>query len=170
MKIAIVYATKGGTVRDCATLLKKELKNHEVELYEIGEAEPILSEYDLVVIGFPIRMGRAMKNARRYLKAHHEELLRVSAAYFICCAFVDCFEEYAEKCIRDELRERAKAVYCLGGSLDPDRVKGFDRIVVKAVRNEILGGGDNADQRKDMVLPTIMEENISQLADKIKNM
>ena len=40
--------------------------------------------------------------------------------------------------------------------------------MVKSVRSEILGGGDNGDERKDMSLPTIMDENISQLADKIK--
>ena len=59
---------------------------------------------------------------------------------------------------------------CLGGSLDPQRFKGINKLIVKSVRSEILGGGDNGDERKDMSLPTIMDENISQLADKIKRM
>ena len=168
MKIAIIYTTVGGTTKECASLLKRELNNHDVELFEIGKNEPEISDFDAVVLGFPIMMGRAYKPARKYIKAHREELKRADSAYYICCGFVDCFEDYAEKCIPVDLGERAIDVACLGGSLDPKRVKGFDRFIVKAVRNEILGGGENADQRKDMVLPTVMPENISQLADKIR--
>ena len=170
MRIAIVYATKSGTTAECAARLAEELKNYTPKLFEIGVEEPDLSEFDTVILGFSIRMGKALKKARRYMQVHADQLEKKSVAYFICCGFVDCFEEYAEKCIPKNLRERAVDVACLGGSLDPKRVKGFDRIVVKAVRNEILGGGDNADQRKDMVLPTVMPENISQLAAKIRDL
>ena len=168
MKIGIIYATVGGTTRECAALLSRELKNHDVELFDISVSTPDLSAFDLAVIGFPIRMGKPIKSMRKYLKNNSEELKKMKAAYYICCGFVDCFEEYAEKCIPFEFLHDKIPVYCLGGSLDPDRFKGFDRIIVKSVRSEILGGGDNADQRKDMCLPTVMEENIRQFADKIK--
>jgi len=170
MRIAIVYATRGGTTRECARLLGEELKNYSVSLIDMSVSVPAFSDYDTVIVGFPIRMGKPMKKARRFLKEHAEELKKVRAAYFICCGFVDCFEEYAEKGIPAALRDLAVDIACLGGSLDPDRFKGFDKIVVKAVRNEILGGGDNGDERKDMSLPTIMESNITQFADKIRNM
>ena len=85
------------------------------------------------------------------------------------CGFTDCFEEYAEKAIPAQLYERAVAISCFGGSLDYTRFKGFDRFLVKLIRNEILGGGDNADQRSDMSLPTIFEANITQFADKLRN-
>ncbi len=168
MKIAIVYATVGGTTSECAALLAQELKNHRVELFEIGKNEPCIGDFDLVAVGFPIIMGKALKSARNYLKVNKDALKNVKTAYFICCGFVDCFEEYAEKCLSREMRETAVDVACLGGSLDPSRFKGFNKIVVKAVRAEILGGGDNADERKDMTLPTIMDENIVQMADRIK--
>lgn len=169
MRIAIVYATCGGTTRECARLLGEELKNHSVELIDMSVSTPNLGEYDTVIVGFSVRFGKPMKKARRFLKENAEQLKNVRAAYFICCGFVDCFEEYAERGIPAALRERAVDIACLGGSLDPDKFKGFDRLIVKAVRNEILGGGDNGDERKDMSLPTIMEANITQFADKIRN-
>lgn len=169
MKIAIVYSTKGGTTKECAELLARELNNCEVRLFDMAKDEPCLSEYDACVVGFHIRMGKADKRARAYIKANAELLKGMKAAYYICCGFVDCFDEYAEKSIPRALRENAAAVACLGGSLDPARFKGFDRFIVKAVRAEILGGGENADQRQDMCLPTIMEENISQFAEALKN-
>lgn len=168
MKIAIVYSTKGGTTKECAELLAKELKNSDVELFDLRLGEPTLSDFDVCVVGFHIRMGKADKRARAYIKAHMSELEKMNTAYFICCGFVDCFDEYAEKSIPKALREGAIAVSCLGGSLDPERFKGLDRFIVKAVRAEILGGGENADQRQDMCLPTIMEENISQFADALR--
>ncbi len=169
MKIAIIYATKGGTTRTCAELLAKELKNHEVTLLDLAEGEPSLTHFDCLVLGFPIRMGKAYRPARKYLKKNQDVLLAHRTAYFLCCGFIDCFEDYAAHCIPEVLREGAEAVVCLGGSLDPAKVKGLDRMVVKMVRNHILGGGDNADQRRDMALPTVMENNIAQLADKIKS-
>ena len=168
MKVAIVYSTRGGTTRECAELLAKEMKNDTVELFEIGEGEPDYSKYDICVVGFPIRMAKAEKKARQFLKKNAEMLKQMKTAYFLCCGFVDCFEEYAEKCIDKELRDSAVAIYCLGGSLDPDRFKGLDRIIVKMVRTEILSGGENADQRDDLSLPTVMEENISQFADELR--
>ena len=168
MKIAIVYATVGGTTKECASLLAKELKNQEVELFEIGKNEPNIEDFDVVVVGFPIMMGKAEKSARKYIKKHESELEGIKTAYYICCGFVDCLEDYAQKTIPATLRESAIDVTCLGGSLDPRRFKGINKFVVKSVRSEILGGGDNGDERKDMSLPTIMDENISQLADKIK--
>ena len=169
MKIAIVYSTRGGTTRECAELLAREMKNDKVELFEIGVSEPDYDEYDICVIGFPIRMAKTEKRARQFLKKNSEMLKNRRLAFYICCGFVDCFDEYAEKCISKELRDSAVAIYCLGGSLDPDRFKGLDRLIVKAVRAEILGGGENADQRDDMSLPTIMEENISQFADALRS-
>ncbi len=168
MKIVIIYATKSGTTRTCAELLAKELKNHEVTLCNLADREPAIDDADCIVLGFPIRMGKAYKPARKYIVNNKEALVAHKTAYFLCCGFVDCFEDYISRCIPKEMQENALAVTCLGGALDPSKVKGIDRLIVKAVRNNILGGGDNGDQRKDMTLPTVMENNIAQLADKIK--
>ncbi len=168
MRIAILYATKSGTTRECAVLLQKQLPNHTVELYDLAAKTPTLSDYDLLVLGSSVRMGKLQKEMRRYLKENLNALLKIDLGLFLCCGFADCFEDYLHRCIPADLREHSIAVSCFGGSLDPKRVKGFDRLIVKWVRNEILGGGDNADQRSDMTLPTVMEGNISQFAEKIK--
>ena len=168
MKIAIIYATVGGTTRECAELLRKELVHQDVTLVDMNESDINLDDFDFVVIGFPIRMGKALKSARKYMKKHEDILLDMDVAYFITCGFIDCFDEYAAKVIPDKLRDSAIDITCLGGSLDVSRFKGFDRLVVKSVRAEILGGGENGEARDDMMLPTVLEENIAQLADKIR--
>ncbi len=167
MKIAIIYTTKGGTTRECAELLERELAAHEVTVAGMQENTD-LTEFDLVVIGFPIRMAKPCREARKYMKNNAAILAEKKTAYYMCCGFVDCAEEYAEKALPKALRGTELTVTCLGGSLEPQRFKGIDKMIVKAVRSEILGGGENGEQRDDMTLPTILDENIVQLADLIK--
>lgn len=168
MKIAIIYTTKSGTTRECAELLARELNGHNVTVADMNTV-PDLTEFDNVVIGFPIRGAKAAKAARRYMKENAAALQTKRVAYYMCCGFIDCAEEYAEKVLPKALLESALTVTCLGGSLDPARFKGFDKMIVKAVRAEILGGGENGEQRDDMTLPTILDENIAQLADLLKS-
>ncbi len=168
MKVAIIYTTKGGTTKECAELLERELSGHDTSVRDMSEAAEI-GECDVVVLGFPIKMGKACKQARKYIKEHISELAERKVAYYMCCGFIDCAEEYAEKVLPRELYDNSLTVTCLGGSLEPSRFKGIDRIIVKAVRAEILGGGDNGEERSDMSLPTILDENIAQLADLIKS-
>ena len=169
MKIAIIYTTQGGTTRECAELLAAELKAQGAVVFDMDES-PDISEFDTVVIGFPIRGARPAKRAKKYLKANSATLAQKRAAYYMCCGFIDCADEYAEKALPKELYETALSITCLGGSLDPSRFRGFDKMVVRAARSEILGGGENGEQRDDMSLPTILDENIAQLADLIKNL
>ena len=168
VKIAIIYTTTGGTTRECGELLMRELSGHDVRLIDMDTSHNV-RDYDVAIIGFPIRMGKPAKRARRYIKEHKDELLSVKAAYYMCCGFIDCAEEYAQKALPKDIKAKALDITCLGGSLEPTRFKGLDRFIVKSVRAEILGGGNNGEGRDDMCLPTILDENISQLADLIKN-
>ena len=169
MKIAIVYTTKGGTTRECAELVRRELTGHEVSIFKMRD-NPDLAPYDIIIVGFPIRMAKPCREARKYMKNNAAALGEKKTAYYMCCGFIDCAEEYAEKALPKNLRESAMTVTCLGGSLDPSRFRGWDKFVVKSVRSEILGGGENGEQRDDMCLPTILDENIAQLADLIKKL
>ena len=171
MKILIAYATKHNTTAECAYLLKEQLNKHEVDCIRIGkggENIPELSGYDVVVFGSNVRMAKIDKKLSAYLKENKKSLLERRCAYFLCCGFVDCFEDYLYKNIPEELIDNALTVACFGGSLDKDRAKGIDRLIISMVRSNILGGGDNGQAREDISLPTILEPNIAQFADVIK--
>ena len=176
MNILVVYASKTGTVRDCIELLKKNLSSCTFTTVDInsGDKELIgILGYDMIIIGSPIRMNKIDKKIALFIKTNRETLLKSKTAYFLCCGFCDCFDEYAVKNIPEDLREKAVAVTCFGGRFDVSAQKGIDRLIVRMIRSNILGGVDNGDQRKDMSLPTILENNISQFAEiirsKIKN-
>ncbi|MBE6548343.1 MAG: hypothetical protein E7667_05660 [Ruminococcaceae bacterium] len=170
MKILIAYATKHGTTEDCAKILASHLRNHEVTVLRVGKGGddiPCVDDYDIVIFGSHIRMTKIDKALGEYLNNNQEMLISKRCAYFLCCGFIDCFEDYLYKNIPESLIENAEAVACFGGRLDKSRAKGMDRFIISAVRSEILGGGADGRQRDDLSLPTIMEVNISQFADVI---
>ena len=169
MKIAIIYTTTGGTTRECASLLARQLERHDVTVADMDEGI-ILADYDMIVVGFPVRMGKAALRARKFFADNANALEKSTVGYFMCCGFVDCFDDYKTKTIPRHLAEKAFEIACFGGSLEPSRFKGLDRITVKMVRGEILGGGENGEGRADMSLPTIMDENIAQFADRMKKL
>lgn len=170
MKIVIMYATKYGTTRRCAELLSNNLKNQEVTLLHIGRGGqkiPDISCYDIVVFGSNIRMNKIDRELSEYLKKNQDMLLQMRCAYFLCCGFTDCFEDYLYKNIPERLIENSPSVACFGGRIDPSAARGFDKFILSAARSNILGGGQNGQGRDDISLPTIMEGNISQFADRI---
>ena len=64
MKILIAYASKSGTARAAAELLATHLKNHEVTVTDLEKNDPVLGDFDYIVLGGPIRMGKAHKALR----------------------------------------------------------------------------------------------------------
>lgn len=169
MKILIIYATKTNTVSDCIELLKKYLPNTEFALCNIKDKDiPKLSDFDFIIIGSPVRMNKFDKKILSFMKSQKKVLLQNKVAYFVCCAFPDCFGNYVNKNIPQDLRQNAIEIGCFGGRLDIERQRGIDKLITKMVRADILGGGNNGEARRDESLPTVLENNISQFAEIIR--
>ena len=171
MNLLVIYTTKTGTVTSCLDILEKYLPQAKMTRCDLsfGDSVPSLDGYDFILVGSPIRMGKIHKRIKSFLKEHHDELLKHRVGYFLCLGFVDVFEEYMMKNFPKDLRDNAAAITCFGGDMNPDKNRGLDKLIIKIVRADIMGGGDNGQPRDDISLPTINENNISQLAEIIKN-
>ena len=168
-KILIVYATKTGSTATAARLLCDRLTGRDVTLCTTDAPEANPEAYDIVVVGGSIRYGKLDKPAREYLQKWGAVLAQKQTAYFLLCGYPDNVEEYYGKVLTAEQAERAFALACFGGEMVPAHAKNlWDKLVLKIQRDNILGGGHNGDQREDMVLPTISEENIAQFAGQLK--
>ena len=168
-KILIVYATKTGSTATAAQLLCDRLRGREATLCTTDAPEADPTAYDIVVIGGCIRYGKLYKPVREYLQKWDAVLAEKQTGYFLLCGYPDSVEEYYEKVLTGEQAERAFSLACFGGEMVPAHAKNlWDKLVLKIQRDNILGGGNNGDQREDMVLPTISEENIAQFAGQLK--
>ena len=170
MKILIVYATKGGVSRRCAEILTDLLtEKHEVTCLNIEENPPSPDSFDVAVVGGSIRMGALDKKLKKYIKENAQVLSDMPSAAFLCLGFINNFEEYRDIQFPKEL-VCSLGIHCFGGELKPDKLKGLDKLIVKAVRSSLKSEDfENPYSERD-TLPEILPETITRLADKIRGL
>ncbi len=159
MKTAICYATKTGTTKECAELLKKQLP--DAVLCNIESDKITLANYDCIVIGGSIRMGKLHKAAVKFMNENKEELMEKKCAFYICNGFPEQAEAFLVQNIDKELLSHSICAATFGGKMDLDKLKGLDRFIAKAVGNTMKN-----DPTK---IPKILSENIKQFAENLKN-
>ena len=132
MKTLIVYATKYGTTADCAMLLKNKLKG-KVTLADINKTTPQLKDYDQIIIGGSVYIGKTAKKLRSFCTANAGELRNKKLGLFLCCALTD----EAEKAFADnfpaELLKAAKATGVFGSEARLDKMGFLDKTIIKTV-------------------------------------
>ena len=167
MKIAIIYAGKTGTTRDCVEILKNKLSGQEVSVFDLDVDTPTeLQRFDTVVIGGPVRFGKLHKSVRKYLAERSDELASLRVVYFVVCAYADRVDEYFEDFLTHEQRRSALWTANFGGTLKLDRQKNlFMKLLVRAMRNDIMENGDSDDESMVRILPEINPGEISKTAD-----
>ena len=95
MKTLIIYASKTGTTEKCAKEINRQLKDSKI--VNILNQNEDINEYDLIIIGTPIRMGMIDKKIRKFLISNIEKLKSKKVAYFICCGFNENYQKYYEQ-------------------------------------------------------------------------
>lgn len=155
MKTLIIYASKTTTTKKCANLLKEKL--NDVDISNIKSLNIDINNYDLIIIGSPIRMGLIDKNIKKFLINNLDILKSKKAAYFICCGFKENYLKYFEQNFPQELLDRALIYDTFGGELDLEKQKGFDKFIVKMVSK-------NNPQKEDI---KILTKNIANFVNRL---
>ena len=168
MKILIVYATRGGVSRTCAEMLQEKLQErHEVTCCHIVDGAPSPEDFDVVVVGGSIRMGKLNKKLKKYIRENREALTNMPSAAFICCGFPADLDDYVETQLPRNL-EFSLGVHCFGGEIKPEKQKGMDKLILKMVRSHIQYKDLEENGKHDYMLPEIIPEHIAILADRIR--
>ncbi len=170
MNILILYATRGGATAECAQIFREKLHpRHTVTCMDIKEAAPAPEEFDVIALGSSINMGKANKLIRKYMKEHKTTLSEKHTAVFFCCGYPRLFDEYVETQIPKDLRLSLGA-HCFGGELKPEKRHGFDKLVVRAVRNSIRTQDFEESDKDHHQLPELLPENIALLVNSIEKL
>lgn len=155
MRKCIVFASKTGTTQKCALRLAKNWE--DVAVFDLDKEKVDLDKYDLIMIGFPIRMGKMHSSVKKFIDSNKEILKEKKVAYFVCCGLAENYMQYFEQNIAKELLDKAILTTTFGGELDIDKQKGFEKLIVKMVSKSI---------GKDTQV-VIVEENIDSFVKKI---
>ncbi len=128
-RILIAVASKTGTTRKCAALLADRLPNGWAEVCNLERERPSPADYDLVVVGGSVRMGRLHKAARQYLNFNQMLLQAMPAAYFLCNCFVEQKEAILQNNIPAALLSTAICADSFGGVMELAAQRGIDRLI-----------------------------------------
>lgn len=138
MRTAIVYGTKYGSTAEVARRLKNVL-GETTELYDIAKDRiPSLDDYDAVIIGGSIYMGRIQKKLRSFLKDSGEELLQKKIGLYLCAAHPDpqARRDELNQAFPDQLYHHALAKDVLGYAIDFEKLNFLDRLIMSKVKGD----------------------------------
>jgi len=153
MKILILYSSKTGTTEKCARLLSKYLKseNSVVDLAKAGEVNP--NEFDGIILGSCIRVGRIPGNVKKFVEKNLELLKKKRLGVFFCMGETqDRFEEYLSNNFSKDFLDSCVAKGYFGGEFNFDKM-GF---IVRKVIKKMSEGRE---------YPSIKVENIRKFAE-----
>ncbi len=158
MKTLIAYATKHGSAENSAKKLAKKL-NGEVDLVNLKKNKKIdIDQYDRVIIGSSVYVGKIRKEARLFSEERLTELQNKEIGLFICCMSED---EKAEQQLKDnfpeELVNKAVVTGVFGGEFDFDKMNFLEKIAIK----KITGVEESQSN--------LMNENIIKFAEKLND-
>jgi menaquinone-dependent protoporphyrinogen oxidase len=85
-KVLIVYASRAGSTGEVAKAVGQTLSEAgaSVDVRSVTDTND-LSNYEAVIVGSAIRMGRWLPEAVDFVKKHRDTLSRVHTAYFVVC-------------------------------------------------------------------------------------
>jgi menaquinone-dependent protoporphyrinogen oxidase len=137
MKTLIVYATNHGATAECAEKLKNMLDG-DVTSIRLKWGAPVENpgSYDRIIIGGSIHAGQLQGRVKKFCRKNMNLLKRKTIGLFLCTGAPP---QKATKFLGDnypgELLQSAKAIGLFGGAFYFERMKFWERMIVKAVAN-----------------------------------
>jgi len=141
MKTLIAYASKYGTTQQCAAELKAKLAG-EVTLLNLGKEKcGDLSGYDQILIGTSVYMGRIQKTVKAFLSKNEQALQSKPFGIFFCCGSAESIDKALELSVSKELVAKAKLISYFGGEMNPDKMRGIHKFIIKKITESTIKEG-----------------------------
>ena len=129
MKTLIAYTSKTGTTSRVIQRIARSLG--DCVCVDLRQETPNVADYDRVIIGSPIRMGRLSHSVSSFIKSNLEEITTRPYGLFILCGLTAAGEEQLREVYDAALRNGAVACACFGGELNLENLKQTDQVLVQ---------------------------------------
>ncbi len=143
MKNCILFTTKHGSTEKAALLLKEKLKA-ETDIINLKKVKnPGISDYDTVILGASIYMGKIQKQMRKFIQEHINELLKKKIALFIMAGQKEKAQETLRNNFPTALSDHATAKDHFGHEMILEKMNFIEKAATKSQgvnesRSEIL--------------------------------
>lgn len=135
MKSIIIYATKHGSAEKAAKMLKEKLKGEVILINIMKEEVPPLEEYDNVILGGSIYMGKIEKELSGYIKGNLSKLVVKRIGLFICGALKDTkkLAKELDETFPEELVNIASAKGVFGYEFNFEKLSFWEKKLTSAI-------------------------------------
>ncbi|NQT09295.1 flavodoxin domain-containing protein [Candidatus Bathyarchaeota archaeon] len=147
MKALIAYGSRYGSTKEIAERMGETLSEAGciVDVLNVHkETGRRVSDYELVIVGSGIKVGRWTKEALAFLKQNEETLSDREVAFFVSCSFIldptkqeEAWEKYLVQVAERYPLIKPKALGLFGGVLDKKKYGLGIRFLLKAMAKEL---------------------------------
>ena len=134
MRTLIAYASKHGTTKKAVEKLAEELTGDIVilNLEDKSASKTRIEDFDRIIIGGSIYIGKIQKSVRKFCESNQEKLLNVEKlGLFICCGSEEKDMEQLANSFPDKLIEKAQFKGYFGYEYDLKKVGFIQRTMLK---------------------------------------
>lgn len=137
MKTLILYMSHHGTTEKVAEKINSLLGYNTAKVVNLRTTEPpSLDNFEKVIIGGSVHMGRIQPKITQWCEDHIDTLLTKEVGLFMCCMDREHEQEEFERSYPPALIEHAKATSIFGGELLFDKMNFIEKLVVKTVAKQ----------------------------------
>jgi len=134
MKTLIAYASKYGCTEDCAKSLSVKLSGDVTILNVKNDPKQIdLKQFDTVIIGGSVYVGRVSKNLRAFCESNLDALLKKNIGVFLCSALAEQFNDTLKNNFPILLLDNAKTTKLFGSEARLEKMNFMDKMMIKAI-------------------------------------
>ncbi|MBU1075756.1 MAG: flavodoxin domain-containing protein [Spirochaetes bacterium] len=136
MNTTIIYMTKHGTAEKAARILEEKIRDNVQIINLKQDKNPDLSDFDTIIIGGSIHIGKIQKGIKNFCIKNMNILLRKRIGLYLCC-----MEQGTNACKQFddafplELRKHASATGQFGGEFYFQRMNFIERAIIKKIAN-----------------------------------
>ena len=136
MKTLIIYATKNGSVKEVAQLIKKELVGEVKIIDSKKEIVKDISEYDNILIGSSIYFGQINKRIKDFIFLHRPEIVHRKFGIFLMAAEPkpDLMKKQIKNAIPNDLYIKAEIISVIGSEIKLKKFSMLVRFILKYFR------------------------------------
>jgi menaquinone-dependent protoporphyrinogen oxidase len=161
MSTLLVYATKYGSTEKCSKILAEKL-TEKVDIINLSaqnnNQEVSLADYDRVIIGGSIYMGKIQKVIDKFCLKNIRSLQEKKVGLYICCMSEgDAADQTLNKVFPKELLTSAVVKDYFGGEFNFEKMNFMDKFITKKVA------------KIDTDVSNIHEDKINQFAKTMTN-
>lgn len=133
MNTLIVYATRYGCSESCAEIISEKLKG-EVEIHNLKEGQALdLSQYEKIIIGGSIYVGKIQKEVREFCDKNLEVLKQKKVGLYVCGMLKEKADVELNENFPQELLKNTVAKEFFGGKFNFKKMNIFVKFIVKNI-------------------------------------